>query len=241
MSEIPAVNTTAAAHTTFKVVWAPFCPAQFEKLKKTTMKNIQILPAVLFVFAVMLSAGEPKKSNASDQRAKVNVCGLLTSSDVQAVQGEPVQETKPTSQPASGMVLTQCLFSTTTPVKSVTLTLALTTPGKPAGVRQFWQQQFHGSKPEEAQRPSEQDKKGESEQEEGLSKPRSIKGIGDEAYWVGNRLTGALYVLRGNSFLRISVGGVREESARVEKSKALAQAALKNLQNTPEAVQSSRK
>jgi hypothetical protein len=46
---------------------------------------------------------------------------------------------------------------------------------------------------------------------------------------VGNSISGALYVLKGNSFLRISVGGVREESARMEKSKALAHAALKRL------------
>jgi len=69
------------------------------------------------------------------------------------------------------------------------------------------------------------------EREEELRKARAINGIGDEAYWVGNPLTGALYVLRGNSFLRVSVGGVREEAARIEKSKALAQAALKRLQN----------
>jgi len=32
----------------------------------------------------------------------------------------------------------------------------------------------------------------------------------EEAYWVGNSISGALYVL-GQLFLRISVGGVRED------------------------------
>lgn len=42
-------------------------------------------------------------------------------------------------------------------------------------------------------------------------------------------MVGALYVLKGNTFLRISVGGVREEPARIEKSVALARLALKRL------------
>jgi hypothetical protein len=42
-------------------------------------------------------------------------------------------------------------------------------------------------------------------------------------------MVGALYVLKGNTFVRISVGGVREEPARIEKSVALARLALKRL------------
>src|SRR5262249_23577202 len=119
-----------------------------------------------------------------------------------------------------------------TSVKSVTLTLATPNSGKPAGVRKFWQQQFHGSRQEEGEQARGQvASEREAEREEELQKARTINGNGDEAYWVGNPVAGALYVLRGNAFLRVSVGGVREESARIEKSKALAQAALKRLQN----------
>jgi hypothetical protein len=49
------------------------------------------------------------------------------------------------------------------------------------------------------------------------------------AYWVGTPITGALYVLQGDNFVRISVGGVGEESARIERSKVLARAAVKRL------------
>lgn len=38
---------------------------------------------------------------------------------------------------------------------------------------------------------------------------------------MGTPITGALYVLKGD-FVRVSVGGVGEESVRIEKSKALA-------------------
>ena len=69
----------------------------------------------------------------------------------------------------------------------------------------------------------------EKEEDEESTRPRTIQGLGEQAYWVGSPLVGALYVLKGNTFLRISVGGVREESARIEKSVALARLALKRL------------
>ena len=68
----------------------------------------------------------------------------------------------------------------------------------------------------------------EEEDDEG-TRPRVIAGVGEEAYWVGGPVVGALYVLRGETFLRISVGGVREESRRIEKCIALARAALKRM------------
>jgi|GraSoiStandDraft_36_1057302.scaffolds.fasta_scaffold299026_2 hypothetical protein len=46
------------------------------------------------------------------------------------------------------------------------------------------------------------------------------------AHW---EVHSALYVLKGEMFLRISVGSAGQESARMEKSKALARAALKHL------------
>jgi len=72
-------------------------------------------------------------------------------------------------------------------------------------------------------------KESEPEREKEGSEARPISGLGEEAYWVGNPVAGALYVLQGGVFLRISVGGVREESARIEKSKVLARAAVKRL------------
>jgi hypothetical protein len=52
--------------------------------------------------------------------------------------------------------------------------------------------------------------------------PRPVPGVGEEAYWVGDRVICALYVLEGDVFVRVSVGGVREEARRLERTKALA-------------------
>ena len=57
-------------------------------------------------------------------------------------------------------------------------------------------------------------------------------GFGEDAYWVGNVITGALYVLQGDIFLRISVGGVHEESARIEKAQALARDVMRAFDRT---------
>jgi hypothetical protein len=56
-----------------------------------------------------------------------------------------------------------------------------------------------------------------------------VEGIGDEAFWTGNRVGGALFVLKGNAYLRISVGGAGDQAAKIEKSKTLAASALKQL------------
>jgi hypothetical protein len=202
---------------------------------------ISLLLCALLGSAVLLPAGQaaggsPLKSAEAANgatSAKTAVCALLTSAEIQAVQGEPVLETIPSAQPSGGFLMSQCYFRTATSVKSVSLALAAPDPAKPSAPtpREFWKKQFHPPEPveEEKSAAGKAPKKTEVEREEELRKPHPIDELGEEAYWVGNSISGALYVLKGNSFLRISVGGVREESARMEKSKALARAALQRL------------
>jgi hypothetical protein len=208
--------------------------------------TISLLLCALLLSAVLLSAGQavsglpPKiaraaKSAASAQKPdkKTDVCALLTRAEIQVVQSEPVEETKPSAQPSGGFVMLQCFYRTTTFAKSVSLALAEPDPARPSALtpREFWRKQFHPPELVEDKKPvaGKAAKKAEVESEEELRKPRPIDGLGDEAYWVGNPISGALYVLKGDYFLRISVGGVHEESARMEKSRALANAALKRL------------
>jgi hypothetical protein len=201
---------------------------------------IPILFCALLFSAIPLPAGHglsglPQKTKAATGSAtakpKIDVCALLISAEIEAVQGEPVKETKPGVQPSGGILMSQCLFLMATPAKSVTLMLATTDPARPSALRprQFWQQQFHppGLRKKEMRAGDNTANKSKRESEE--SKPRLISGLGEEAYWVGSPVAGALYVLQGETFLRISVGGVRAESARIEKSKTLARAILKRL------------
>ena len=108
----------------------------------------------------------------------------------------------------------QCVFGTST-ARSVSLTVTRANPagGSTLSPRAYWRQQFHRD---------EHEKERDTE-------ARLIAGVGEEAYWTGNRVAGALYALRGDMFLRISVGGIRDEQARIATAKAMALAALKRL------------
>src|SRR2546430_16801532 len=125
----------------------------------------------------------------------------------------------------------QCFYRTTTSAKSVSLALAAPDPAKPFALtpREFWRKQFHPPEPVEEEKhvAGKATKKAEVDCEEELRKPRPIDGLGEEAYWVGNRITGALYVLQGDAFLRISIGGGENGAGRIKKAKALAEKALK--------------
>ena len=71
----------------------------------------------------------------------------------------------------------------------------------------------------------------ERKKEEGeeAKEPLKVEGIGDEAFWTGNRVGGALFVLKGDAYIRISVGGAGDQAAKIDKSKALAEKALRRL------------
>jgi hypothetical protein len=171
----------------------------------------------------------PKAARGGGSATKIDVCALITSAEIEAAQGEPVKETKPSEEHGSSFLMTQCFFRTATFAKSVSFALAVPDPAKPSALtpREYWKKQFHPPEQEKtAASQAKSPKKTEEEDEEELSKPLPVAGLGEEAYWVGNPVTGAIYVLKGEVFLRISVGGVRDASERIEKSKALARAAL---------------
>jgi hypothetical protein len=57
-----------------------------------------------------------------------------------------------------------------------------------------------------------------------------VKGVGDEAFWVGSGVKGALYVRKGDAVLILSIGGAETEQTRIRKTTELAQHALKRIQ-----------
>ncbi|MDB6057563.1 MAG: hypothetical protein JWO95_1407 [Verrucomicrobiales bacterium] len=157
----------------------------------------------------------------------VDPCVLLTSDEIKSVQGEAVQSTKAGGNVGAEFIVSQCYFTTATPVNSVVLTVTQngTANGGPS-LREFWKQTFGGKDDSEERH---EGKVGNNEEEREGQKPERIDGVGEEAFWVGNRVGGALYVLKGNSHLRISVGGKDDQPTKLKKSKALAEMALKRL------------
>ncbi len=189
----------------------------------------------LLLCLVLLSAAAFAQKSKTPPKKSVEVCSLLTSAEIESVLGEAAKQAKSSTQPGGGMLMSQCFFGVASSAKSVSLALATANPADKSKLtpRAFWRKQFHSGDQEkvkeEKSRSGKTGDRSEAEHEEELSKARSITGIGEEAYWVGNPILGALYVLQGDKFLRISVGGIRQEPERIEKSKALARMALKRL------------
>lgn len=165
------------------------------------------------VLLLLLVIQAPASSKATASRA-ADACALLANDEVKGVLGVDVREREPGTQNVHGLLMAQCYFGTSTP-RSVSVAIGRTTKieGRTVTPYQFWQRQFH---PREAARGD-------------ASAARAIPGVGDEAFWSGTRLGGALFVLRSRTVIRVSVGGVQDEQDRLAKSRALAVAALRHL------------
>lgn len=148
----------------------------------------------------------------------IDPCALLADDDMRAVQERAVEERIPSERASASFRVLQCLYRTPDVTGSVSLTLSVPVTGSGAGAgtgpRRYWSERFHG--PEAAPSPKEQP-------------PRPVPGLGEEAFWVGDAVAGSLYVLDGGRFLRLSVGGVREEPVRRERAIELAARALARL------------
>jgi len=170
-------------------------------------------------------------------KAKVDVCGLLTSDDLKSVQGEAYQDAKRSDRQDGEFIVAQCYYAMPTTANSVVLNV--TESGGKTTPRQFWEQSFgkdEGAEKSDKEKEKEKERaqknktreRGEENEEEG-PKPEKISGLGDEAFWLASHVGGALYVLKGDRFFRISVGGAGDAKSKLNKSKTLAQQVLKKI------------
>jgi len=193
-------------------------------------KNI-LLMSVCCLFLFQAGAQRSGKTSQADrtQPGETQVCKLLSSAEIKTVQGEQAEEAKASLRHYASLLVSECLFRTSTPNRSVSVQLFVRDPQASSSLtpREYWQKQFGPVESGKKAREVPASKSQETEEKESESRP--IAGVGEQAWWTGNPVAGALYVLQGDRFLRISVGGVREEKTRIERSKALALAVLKRL------------
>ena len=182
-------------------------------------------------------------SGLSSGVGKLDACSLLTSDEIRSVQGESLKETKLSGGVEGGLKRSQCFFAL--PTFNNSISLVVTERGDGSGARdpkEFWEETFGKAEEDEKDRePSTSSEKErekeklrkrnreEREEEEREVPPQKIAGLGDEAFWTGTRVGGALYALKGNRYIRISVGGAGTQQAKINRSKALAQFALKRM------------
>src|ERR1700726_2509083 len=160
-------------------------------------------------------------SKAESNKMKTDACSLLTSKEIESVQGEGLKEPKSSGQTGGGFAVSQCYFGLPTSSNSISLTLMQKNDSPDArDPKEFWKETFRGEKKEE---------KGRGEGEEKAPPPEEMHGVGEDAFWLRKRVGGELYVLKGNSLVRISVVGAGDKATKIDKSKKLAQMVLKRL------------
>jgi hypothetical protein len=210
---------------------------------------VSLLCSLLFVLAgcekhatTQPSSESPvARSPATDEsgQAKFDVCGLIKNAEIEAVQGSPVTETKSSGHSDGGFRASQCFYAATSN-NSVSLAVTQGDPDSSAkrSPRDFWKETFGRYTAEEKEgeedkvkRESLRDQTRARGEEEAPNPPKKVSGVGDEAFWSGSGVGGALYVLNRDKdvFIRISVGGADNEDTKIDKSKTLAQKALDRL------------
>jgi len=142
--------------------------------------------------------------------AVVKACALLTAADIARVQGErPANVSESTPQSDTS----QCLSALPTAAKSVSVEV---TRG-----------------PRVAQLADRLREAAEVESEEaGEHEAHAIErvpGMGDEAFWAEGVRLGGLYVRRGETLLRMVVGGDESKQAKLNKLRLLVRKALSRL------------
>ena len=148
-------------------------------------------------------------------------CKLLTISDVEQAQGNVYLDTAKSVKTSGGVTVSQCYYRLAEASRSVTL--ELTRAASPHKTHELWEKQFESKEKES----KEKEKKGEEGENE--TRGVEVKGIGEDAIWTGNRVSGALYVLTKDLILRISLGGIGTQELKVERAKMLARRVLPKL------------
>ena len=131
------------------------------------------------------------------------------------MQGEALVGTKPATNQAQGLAMYDCFY--TLPTFTNSISLSVTQPGPAAGARdarQSWEEMLAAANAKASEK---------------SGPPQTVDGVGEQAFWTGNERMGALYVLKGSRYLRISVGGPGDQATKIDKCRSLAEAALKRL------------
>lgn len=170
---------------------------------------------LLVVLGMLLLLAVAERTAAQRHR---DPCRLLSDAEVRAVQGNAPAQKIPSEQPAASFRFTQCFYRTAEFSNSVSVAVGipLATDNKRSGPRQYWQTQF------DAQAKAVPGRKKKEP-------PKPVAGLGDQAFWVGDPMSGALYVLKGEVFLRLSVGGPADQTEKIKRARTLALYALKRL------------
>jgi hypothetical protein len=142
--------------------------------------------------------------------AVTGACALLTAAEVASVQGEEptkVSQKKPLSDTS------QCQFSLPTAANFVLVEVTRGPRVAQLAERMRLAAAVEGEESGEFEAPAIE----------------RVEGLGDEAFWAEGAHQGALYVRRGQTLLRVAVGGDEGKEAKMTKLRLLVGKALGRL------------
>ena len=123
-------------------------------------------------------------------------------------------DSKPSVKSSRGLTVSECYFLLPTASDSVDLAVMQKENEQTPAPKQLWTEIFHGNT---------------SDSTEKKAVPQPISGLGDEAFWIPDRFGGALYVLKGENYIRLSIGGPGDQPTKIRKSQSLAEIILGRL------------
>jgi hypothetical protein len=166
---------------------------------------------VLLLAAALLAASSPASGP----------CALVASEAVAATQGARVVSQKESRSKGALVERRGCFYEMDPFPRSVSLEwIGDSTAG---GARRRWNAIFHDAAEHGESREHEE------ETERPKTPPAAVAGVGDEAFWLANPASGALYVLAGDSFLRVSVGGPGSSDEKRDRARAIASRAVESI------------
>ena len=180
-------------------------------------------------------ANSVEKSGSETARNPVplDACALIEKSEISSMQGLEVQQTQPGSLKYGELDVSQCYYTAISAdgLRNLSVHIQVITRNPQSTTRnalkEFWKARFDDERKEE--------RRGESEEpeEDGPKAPVRVPGIGDKAFWLASDRGGALFVLKKDKIVRVTVGGTGDAKTSLrqslEKSKTLARLALARL------------
>jgi len=153
-----------------------------------------------------------------------DACSLVSKPEVESVQAAPMKEAKRSERSDGVFWVSQCFYTASEFSKSVNLALVQNYAKQRSkrSPKDFWKEKFGPYSGNQNGSDEESERKSPNENETGVP-PKKISGLGDEAYWVSNRFGGVLYVLKGDVFISVGIGGTDDEDTKLKKAKVLAQ------------------
>jgi hypothetical protein len=173
-----------------------------------------------------LESAAKSKGGMASSDGPLDACALIEKLEIASVQGVEVQQLQPTSQKNSDLDISQCYYTAISAdgLKNLSVYVqVIQRDSKSAprdALKEFWKERFG--------RESKEKRREETDEEEAINPPLRVSGVGDEAFWLGSSRGGALFVLKKDRVVRVTVGG-SDAKAQIEKSKTLAKKALTRL------------